>query len=104
MALVFMFLVVIVPFTISTELEVWRGKQFDSVVWDGDCGKINGDKAEFHEKKGCYCKKVIKMNGIVTTLNGTLYPSNNGFLTCLYYYRQTGKSEIQINIPSRLEL
>ena len=51
MAFVFMFLVVIVPFTISSKLEVWRGKQFDSVVWDGDCGKINGNKAEFHGKK-----------------------------------------------------
>lgn len=104
MALVFIFLVVIVPFTISLELEVRRGKQFDSVVWDGDCRKINGYKAEFHGKKSCYCKKIIKMNGIVTTLNGTLYPSNNGFLTCLYYFRQTGKSEIQINIPSRQEM
>lgn len=104
MALVFIFLVVIVPFTISLELEVRRGKQFDSVVWDGDCRKINGHKAEFHGKKSCYCKKIIKMNGIVTTLNGTLYPSNNGFLTCLYYFRQTGKSEIQINIPSRQEM
>ena len=104
MALVFIFLVVIVPFTISLELEVRRGKQFDSVVWDGDCRKINGYKAEFYGKKSCYCKKIIKMNGIVTTLNGTLYPSNNGFLTCLYYFRQTGKSEIQINIPSRQEM
>ena len=104
MALVFIFLVVIVPFTISLELEVRRGKQFDSVVWNGDCRKINGYKAEFHGKKSCYCKKIIKMNGIVTTLNGTLYPSNNGFLTCLYYFRQTGKSEIQINIPSRQEM
>ena len=104
MALVFIFLVVIVPFTISLELEVRRGKQFDSVVWDGDCRKINGYKAEFHGKKSCYCKKIIKMNGIVTTLNGTLYPSTNGFLTCLYYFRQTGKSEIQINIPSRQEM
>lgn len=104
MALVFIFLVVIVPFTISLELEVRRGKQFDSVVWDGDCRKINGYKAEFHGKKSCYCKNIIKMNGIVTTLNGTLYPSNNGFLTCLYYFRQTGKSEIQINIPSRQEM
>ena len=100
MAFVFMFLVVIVPFTISSKLEVWRGKQFDSVVWDGDCGKINGNKAEFHGKKSCDCKKIIKVNGIERTLNGTLYPSNNGFLTCLYYYIQTGKSEIQINIPS----
>ena len=95
-----MFLVAFVPFTMSSMLEVWRGKQFDSVVWDGDCGKINGNKAEFHGKKICDCKKIIKVNGIETTLNGTLYPSNNGFLTCLYYYRQTGKSEIQSNIPS----
>ena len=100
MALVFIFLVVIVPFTISTELEVWRRKQFDSVVWDGDCGKINGNKAEFYGKKSCDCKKKIKMNGIETTVNGTLYPGNNGFMTCLYYYRQTGKSDIKINIPS----
>ena len=46
MALIFTFLMAVAPFTISTELEIWRKKQFDSVIWDGDCGKINGNQAE----------------------------------------------------------
>ena len=100
MALIFMFLMAVVPFTISTELEIWRKKQFDSVIWDGDCGKINGNQAECLGDKCCQCKKIIKMNGIETILNGTPYPRNDGFLKCLYYYRETGQSDIPVNIPS----
>ena len=100
MALNFMFLMTVIPFTIFTELEIWRKKQSDSVSWDGDCEKINGNQAECLGEKCCDCKNVIKMNGIEATLKGTVYTSNNRFLTCLYYYRETGQFSIPVNIPS----
>ena len=40
------------------------------------------------------------MDDIETVLNGTLYPSNNKFLTCLHYYRETDQSNISVNGPS----
>ena len=89
MAVSFIFLVAAFPFTFSVTLQVWRAKQ-DSASWDGDCGKIDGDQVNFIRNKFCDCRKRIKINGIETILNGTFYPSNNGFLKCLYYYRETG--------------
>ena len=100
MAVTFVFLAAVFPFTFSVTLQVWRAKQ-DSVSWDGDCGKIDGDQV-IYEKKFCDCRKRIKMNGIETILNGTLYPSNTGFLKCSYYYRETGQPEIQVNSSRKL--
>ena len=88
MVVSFVFLVAAFPFTFSVTLQVWRAKQ-DLVTWDGGCGKIDGDQANFFGKNFCDCRKRITMNGIETILNGTLYPSNNGFLKCSYYYRKT---------------
>ena len=89
MAVSFVFLVAAFPFAFSVTRQVTRAQQ-DSVSWDGDCDKIDGDQVKFFRNKFCDCRKRIKMNGIETILNGTLYPSNNGFLKCSYYYRETG--------------
>ena len=49
-------------------------------------------------RKICACRKIIKMNGITTNIFWTLYPDDNGFVKCSYYYRESGKYKIQIDI------
>ena len=97
MALSFIFLIGFLPFTTSTEIVIERGrknKDFDRIIWDGDCNKINGVSFMSDEEKICACRKRIKMNGITTNLFGTLYPDDNGFVTCSYNYKESGKYEI----------
>ena len=93
----FMFLTGVFPFTTSIKIVIERGRQkdFDRIIWNGDCSKINGVSFASNEEKICACRKRIKMNGITTNIFGTLYPDNNGFVKCSYYYRESGKYEIQ---------
>ena len=92
MNLRFLLIVALLPFTISIELLVERGKQesYDRIIWDGDCSKINGNFLMFDEENMCVCQKRISMHGIKTEMYGTLYPNNNGFVECSYFYRETG--------------
>ena len=96
MTLSFIFLIAFFPFTISKEIIIERGRQkdFDRIIWDGDCNKINGVSFMSDQEKICACRKRIKMNGITTNIFGTLYPDDDGFVTCSYNYRESGKYEI----------
>ena len=100
MTLLFIFLIAFFPFTTSTKIVIERGRQkgFDRIIWDGDCNKINGAFFMSGKERICACRKRIKMNGITTNLFGTLYPDGNGFVTCSYNYRESGKYEIQTDI------
>ena len=93
MTLSFIFLMSFFPLTISMEIVIERGRQkdFDRIIWGGDCNKINGVSLMSDQEKICACRKRIKMNGITTNLFGTLYPDNDGFVTCSYNYRESGK-------------
>ena len=50
------------------------------------------------EERICACRKRIKVQDITTNLFGTLYPDGNGFVTCSYNYRESGKYEISIDM------
>lgn len=88
----FLLIVAFFTFTISVELLVERGEQesYDRIIWDEDCSKINGNFLRFDEENMCVCQKRIRMHGVRTEIYGTLYPSNNGFVECSYFYRETG--------------
>ena len=97
MTLSFILVVAFFPFSTSTEVVIERGKDFDRIICDGDCNKINGASFMSGEEKICACKKRMKVQNIKTNLFGTLYPDGNGFVTCFYSYRESGKYEIQID-------
>ena len=84
----------------SNEVVIERGKQkdFDRTIWSGDCRKVNGVSFVSDEERICACRKRIKMNGIATNIFWTLYPDDNGFVKCSYYYRESGKYKIQNDI------
>ena len=69
-------------FTMSTEIVIERERQkdFDKIIWNGDCSKINGDSFVSDEERICTCRKRIKMNDITTNNFGTIYPDDNGFV------------------------
>ena len=69
-------------FTMSTEIVIERERQkdFDKIIWNGDCSKINGDSFVSDEERICTCRKRIKMNDITTKIFGTIYPDDNGFV------------------------
>ena len=70
----------------ASEILVRREQNYDTVVWDGDCSRINAN----YTGKTCICQKTIIANEIRTELPGFFYPSADGFGTCLYDYRETG--------------
>lgn len=69
-------------FTMSTEIVIERERQkdFDKIIWNGDCSKINGDSFVSDEERICTCQKRIKMNDITTKIFGTIYPDDNEFV------------------------
>ena len=75
----------------SIKISVERGHDYDRVIWDGDCSKINAIHVPFENEKICECKKLINVNGIKSELFGAIYPDKDGFLKCSYNYRETGK-------------
>ena len=74
----------------SVKVLVERGKDFDKIIWDGDCRTINAVYDTFDTEKFCECKERIIRYGIKTERHGALYPDRNGFVKCSYNYRETG--------------
>ena len=72
----------------ASEILVKREQNYDTVVWDGDCSRINANYKS--NEKTCICQKIITENKIRTELPGFFYPSADGFGICLYDYRETG--------------
>ena len=56
----------------SVEILVERRKDYDQILWDGDCSKINGSYATFNGTKMCACR--------VSGLYGTIFPNDDGFM------------------------
>lgn len=82
---VFASLILIVAFisvVTSAEILVERRKDYDQILWDGDCSRINGIYATLNGTKMCVCK----MSG----LHGTIFPDDVGFVTCFYGHSKTG--------------
>lgn len=76
------------PLVASVKVLVERGKDFDKIIWDGDCSTINAVYDTFDTEKFCECKERIIRYGIKTELYGALYPDGNGFVKCSYNYRE----------------
>ena len=95
MEFLFIVLVVFIPITSSIEVLVERGERgsYDKILWHGDCSKINGMPLTIGKEKMCICVMRIKMNNITTELYGTLYPDDDEFVKCSYYFRKTGEFE-----------
>ena len=74
----------------SIKITVERGYDYDKVIWNGDCSKINAIHVAFDNEKICECKKLINVNGIKSELLGAIYPDKDGFVKCSYDYRETG--------------
>ena len=81
----------------TSKILVKRELNYDTVVWDGDCSRINANYS-MTETKTCICQKIITANEIRTELPGFFYPSAHGFGTCLYDYRETGLFAISLII------
>ena len=71
-------------------IPVRRETSYDTIVWNGDCSRLNANFAAFAEERSCVCRKKLKVNGIESELTGTLYQTTGAFPTCLYDYRETG--------------
>ena len=74
----------------SIKITVERGHDYDKVIWNGDCSKINAIHVAFDNEKICECKKLINVNGVKSKLFGAIYPDKCGFVKCSYDYRETG--------------
>ena len=75
----------------STDILVIREKNYDTVVWDGDCHKIQANNYTFGGKKACICKKNLEANGLTSEIGGFFYQTGDHLPTCLYDFRETGK-------------
>ena len=82
---------IFVSLTVSIDILVRREKNYDTIVWDGDCSKLRASYAAFDREKLCICKEKLNVNGIKSELNGFFYQTVDGSLTCLYDQRETGK-------------
>ena len=82
---------IFVSLTVSTDILVRREKNYDNIVWDGDCSKLRASYAVYGAEKLCVCNKKLDVNGIKSELNGFFYQTMTGSLTCLYDQRETGK-------------
>lgn len=71
-------------------ITVRRDVYYHTVVWDGDCSRLNANYAGFANERTCVCRKKLKVNEIESELKGILYQTTKGFPTCLYDYRETG--------------
>ena len=89
----FLVLTLIVAYLSSAspiEITVERGYDYDKIIWDGDCSKINAIHVASENEKLCECKKLINVNSIKSELFGAIYPDKDGFVKCSYDYRETG--------------
>lgn len=75
----------------SIEITVERGYDYDKIIWDGDCSKINAIHVAFDNEKICECKRIINVNGIRSETLGIIYPDKDGFLKCIYDNREIGQ-------------
>ena len=71
-------------------ITVRRARNYDTIVWDGDCSRLKANYAGFAEERTCVCRKKIKVNEIESELTGTLYQTTGAFPICLYDYREIG--------------
>lgn len=97
MILVLMLLFILVTLTTSTNILVERGKNYDTIVWDGDCYRIEANYVRYGNKKMCVCKKKLKVHDITTEIHGFFYQTADHSPTCLYDLRETGKSMLYFN-------
>ena len=79
------------PTTTSTKVIVERGYEYDRVIWNGDCSKINAIHVAFDNEKICEYKRIINVNGIRSETLGIIYPDKDGFLKCIYDNREIGQ-------------
>lgn len=91
MIFILILLITLVPQIASDDILVRREQDYDTVVWDGECSRINANTIIFGDEKTCVCKKRFDVNGIQTELNGFFYQNTDGIPACLYDYRETGK-------------
>lgn len=90
--------IVCVSMVATSEILIKREQNYDTVVWDGDCSRINANDRMIGTEKTCICQKIITANEIRTELPGFFYSSADGFGTCLYDYRETGQFAISLII------
>lgn len=53
-----------VPLILSKNIKVIREKSYDTIIWDGDCRKINAYNSTV--KNACICKKKLEQNGVTS--------------------------------------
>ena len=76
------------PTTTSTKVIVEQGYDYDKVIWNGDCSKINAIHVAYDNEKICECKRIINVNGIKSEILRFIYPDKEGFLKCIYDKRE----------------
>ena len=69
---------------------VRRDRNYDTIVWDGDCSRLKANYAGFAEERTCVCRKKLRVNRIESELTGTLYQATGKSPSCLYDYREIG--------------
>ena len=79
-------------------ITVRRETNYDTIVWDGDCSRLNANYAGFANERTCVCHKKLKVNKIETELKGTLYQTARAFPTCIYDYREIGNVKCLLTV------
>lgn len=90
MILILILLITLVPLIRSDDILVRREQDYDTIVWDGECSRINANTVVFDKEKTCVCKKRFDVNEIKTELHGFFYQNEDDVPACLYDYRETG--------------
>ena len=80
-----------VSLVISKDIRVIREKSYDTIIWDGNCHRIQANYSKVGNKSACICKKTLEVYGVTSEIHGFLYRIDDRFPTCLYDFRETGK-------------
>lgn len=84
------FLIIFVHVSDCLLVPVCRDRNYDTIVWDGDCSRLKAHYAGFAEETTCVCRKKLRVNGVESKLTGTLYQATGKSPSCLYDYREIG--------------
>ena len=97
MILVLALTFLLLPVTVSLNINVRREKKGDIIFWHGDCRKLKAERSMLGEEKVCICNRRINVDGKTLVLDGTFYQNMDVSPKCLYNFREIGRTLIYFN-------